>query len=171
LGKETAKILKEREAAMDAGRLFIYKDPQQSKTSCVSCCRGPADVPFHAYVSRLASISPLCHALTTLYQSLKSSSVVSLNLNNHIDMSVILHSERFDKSKVSSHRARRGSAWDPNSDVGYSMEEDRPTRAGIAPWMTLLPLEDVSDMLDAVSRTDEMGLLTRFLELWTPTLT
>jgi hypothetical protein len=85
-------------------------------------------------------------------------------------MSVILHSEHLDKSKSPSTRARKGSKWDTGLDVGYSIE-DCPTRPGIAPWMTLLPLEDVSDMFDAVSEPDDMGLLTRFLELWTPTLT
>lgn len=50
--------------------------------------------------------------------------------------------------------------------TGGLLEDGPPLHINIAPWQSLLPLQDPEDMLSAVD--DDDGVLSRFLEIMSP---
>lgn len=162
----------------------------------------PTGIALGKHIHDLREKSDLCEQLAQLYEGLKHEGLATLTPSDDIEMTVILHTELFEKSR----QAYAGivdpfaSTYDHNTAFGNSahalslkrnqlhvpygasnvLDVDRLSsqlRAGllgrdslrhpdVAPWQTLLPLQDVEDLL---ARLDDDDTLTRFLEIMNPT--
>lgn len=153
-------------------------------------------MPLTPHVADLCQQSTLCAQLATLYEGIKKSGIANLTLNDNIDMSVLLHTELFEKN-TQTHTFLTTISGPPRSlhDKKALLLRDRylttpygnlgfqpgrqPSRLNkglldnsishldIAPWQSLLHLQEPKDMMKEID--DDKGLLIRFLEIMSPT--
>jgi len=185
ISEEVARIASMREHAMDTGRMSAGALLFQ-----VLKATGNSGVPLSPHVEDLLRESSLCAQLAALYDGIKTDGIAKLTFADDIDMSVLLHSELFQSSRYNPAASPYGSTFDRHaltlqqrqlvnpynnhrldlarltSRLTGGILEGPAIHLDIAPWQTLLPLQDPEDLMKEV---DEEGLLVGFLELMNPT--